>query len=154
MPLTPGRFTSKIRQLGPSTGFLSRNFSAVSKPSDRKPADFSSPCIDARMLASSSTTNTVAVFAGAIGSPIVMPCLQIRRSRFEIWIAREIWGTSFYSGTTNQRLKSLMLAALGALTKSVPRFAPFLKRIGYGLDRREGDVTRWTKRSVLFRGHT
>src|SRR6516164_787556 len=66
MPLTPGRLTSKIRQLGPSSGFLSKNFSAVSKPSDRNPADFSSPCIDARMLASSSTTNTVAVFAGVI----------------------------------------------------------------------------------------
>jgi hypothetical protein len=69
MPLTSGRLTSKIRQLGPSSGFLSRNFSAVSKPSDRKPAGFSSPCINARMLlASSSTTNTVAVFADAIAS--------------------------------------------------------------------------------------
>jgi len=57
----------------------------------------------------------------------------MRRSRFEIWIAREIWWTSFYSGTTNQRLKSLMLAALGALTETVPRLPSLLKRIGYGL---------------------
>jgi len=78
----------------------------------------------------------------------------MRRSRLEIWIPREIWGTSFYSGTTNQSLKSLMLATLGALTEAVPRLASFLKRIGYGLDRREEDVTRWTKWSVLFGGHT
>src|SRR5215467_12607746 len=71
MPLTPGRLTSKIRQLGPSSGFLSRNFSAVSKPSELKPTDFSRPCIDARMLASSSTTNTVAEFADAIAISIV-----------------------------------------------------------------------------------
>ena len=47
-----------------------------------------------------------------------------------------------------------MLATLGALTEAVPRLASFLKRIGYGLDRRDEDVTRWTKRSVLFGGHT
>src|SRR5215813_2860763 len=84
MPLTPGRLTSKFRQLGPSRGFLSRNFSAVSKLSDRKPADFSSPCIDARMLASSSTTNTVAVFEDAIASPIV-DALPLNEAVFKGW---------------------------------------------------------------------
>src|SRR5262249_19356197 len=34
-----------------------------------------------------------------------MPLRPVRRPRFEIWIPREIRGTSFYSGTTNQPLK-------------------------------------------------
>lgn len=39
--------------------------------SERKPTDFSRPCIDARMLSSSSMTNTVATSANAICSPLV-----------------------------------------------------------------------------------
>src|SRR5215475_6960788 len=66
MPLMPGRFTSSIMQLGPSTGFPFRNCSAVSKHSDCKPTDLSNPCIDARTPASSSMTNTVAMCGNGI----------------------------------------------------------------------------------------
>src|SRR6266478_1851945 len=58
-PLTPGRLTSRTRQLGPSGGLLRRNSSAVPKDAHRNLADFSSPWMDARTPASSSTTNTV-----------------------------------------------------------------------------------------------
>lgn len=70
-PFIPGRLTSNIRQLGPSAGSFCRNRSAVSNPSDRKPADFSRPRIDARTPASSSMTNTVGAPANASCSPLV-----------------------------------------------------------------------------------
>src|SRR5229473_3289909 len=68
-PLTPGRLTSRTRQLGPSGRLLRRNSSAVSKDSDRKLADFSSPWMAARTEGSSSTTNTVGVPAAVIHVP-------------------------------------------------------------------------------------
>src|SRR5215471_6177678 len=145
MPLTPGRLTSKIRQLGPSSGFLSRNFSAVPKPSDRKPADFSSPCIDARMLASSSTTNTVAVFSDAIASPIVnalppneeIPVRDLDRSGN--------LGNQLLFRDNEPTLEIVDAGRPWSFDGDGSTFASFLKR-----DRKEEEVTRWTKRSVLF----
>src|SRR5215469_6599821 len=55
----PGRVMSRIRQLGPSQRPLFRSCSAVSKLSDCRLADFSRPCIDARIRGSSSTMNTM-----------------------------------------------------------------------------------------------
>jgi hypothetical protein len=44
----PGKTQSTIMQLGPPGGCLCKNCSAVSKHSERNPADFSNPWIDAR----------------------------------------------------------------------------------------------------------
>ena len=49
----------QYEELGPSQSPLFRNCSAVSKLSDCRLADFSRPCIDARIRESSSTTNTM-----------------------------------------------------------------------------------------------
>src|SRR2546430_3292911 len=68
-PLTPGRLTSKTRQLGPSGGLLRRNSSAVPKDAHRNFADFSNPWMDARIPASSSTTNTVGTSVDVIQAP-------------------------------------------------------------------------------------
>src|SRR6516164_5913066 len=93
MPLTPVRLTSKIRQLDHRGAFSLE----TSPPSRSLPTAI--PLISVVPVLTHGcwhhhrTTNTVAVFAGVIASPIVMPCPQMRRSRFEIWIAREIWGT-------------------------------------------------------------
>src|SRR6266566_1355878 len=68
-PLSPGRLTSRTRQLGPPGGLLRKNSSAVPKDAHRNFADFSNPWMDARTPASSSTTNTVGTSAGVIQAP-------------------------------------------------------------------------------------
>src|SRR5258708_40201207 len=72
-----------VRQLGPCQGVLFRNCSAVSKHSDRKPADPNKSCIEARMSASSSTTKTVGVSADTISSSIVNALTPLDCGEFE-----------------------------------------------------------------------
>src|SRR5580700_4805495 len=58
-PLSPGNRTSRMRQLGPSEGFLFRKSCVDSNFSARSPTDFTTPSIASRTERSSSMTNTV-----------------------------------------------------------------------------------------------
>src|SRR5437879_4448860 len=95
-PLTPGRVTSKTRQLGPSSGLLRRNSSAVPKDTHRNLADFSNPWMDARTPASSSTTNTVGRFVDVVHDEIHQDLLQLHAVGHDLGkICRKVRGDQY-----------------------------------------------------------
>ena len=78
-----------------------------------------------------------------------MPCPQMRRSRLDIWIPRDL-GNQLLFRDNKPTLEIVDAGRPWSFDGDVPRFASFLKRIGYGLDRREEKRTLRVGRKGLF----